>query len=79
MGFKDRQGLYEMTFKKCKYDGCEVQVEMRSTDVGWRPFEESGNKHNCQYSDYAKKQKAAGFHIQDRPQDDHYWKSHRDS
>jgi len=49
-----------MTFKKCKYDGCDVQVEMRNTDFGWRPFEESGNKHNCQFSEYAKKQRALG-------------------
>ncbi len=47
-----------MTFKKCKNDGCEIQIEVRNTAEGWRPFEESGNKHNCQFSDYAKKQRA---------------------
>lgn len=47
-----------MTFKKCRNEGCEIQIEVRNTAEGWRPFEESGNKHNCQYSDYAKKQRA---------------------
>jgi len=46
-----------MTFKKCRNEGCEVQIEVRNTAEGWRPFEENGNKHNCQYSDYAKKQR----------------------
>ena len=46
-----------MTFKKCRNEGCEIQIEVRNTAEGWRPFEESGNKHQCQYSDYAKKQK----------------------
>ena len=46
-----------MTFKKCKNEGCEVQIEVRNTAEGWRPFEESGNKHNCQYSEYARKQR----------------------
>jgi len=46
-----------MTFKKCRNEGCEVQIEVRNTAEGWRPFEENGNKHNCQFSDYAKKQR----------------------
>jgi len=46
-----------MTFKKCRNEGCEVQIEVRNTAEGWRPFEENGSKHNCQFSDYAKKQR----------------------
>jgi hypothetical protein len=46
-----------MAFKKCRNEGCEVLIEVRNTAEGWRPFEESGNKHNCQFSDYAKKQR----------------------
>ena len=51
-------------FKKCKNEGCEVQIEVRNTAEGWRPFEESGNKHNCQYSEYAKK-------LRQQEKDDH--------
>lgn len=43
-----------MTFKKCRNSGCEVQIEVRNTGEGWRPFEESGNMHQCQHSEYAK-------------------------
>jgi len=46
-----------MAFHKCRNEGCEVQIEVRNTAEGWRPFEESGSKHNCQFSDYAKKQR----------------------
>lgn len=47
-----------MAFHKCRNEGCEVQIEVRNTAEGWRPFEESGNMHQCQYSEYAKKQRA---------------------
>ena len=55
-----------MAFHKCRNNGCEIQIEVRNTAEGWRPYEESGNMHQCQHSEYAKKQRAAGFHIQDR-------------
>ena len=47
-----------MTFKKCKNEGCEIQIEVRNTAEGWRPFEESGNMHQCQHSEYAKAHRA---------------------
>ena len=52
-----RLGTQAMTFKKCRNEGCEIMIEVRNTAEGWRPYEESGNKHNCQFSDYAKKQR----------------------
>lgn len=56
-----------MAFKKCRNEGCEIQIEVRNTAEGWRPYEESGNKHNCQFSDYGKKQRA----IQEEQKNNH--------
>ena len=47
-----------MTFKKCRNSGCEIMIEVRNTAEGWRPYEESGNMHQCQFSPYALKQRA---------------------
>jgi hypothetical protein len=60
-----------MAFKKCKNVGCEIMIEVRNTAEGWRPFEESGSKHNCQFSDYAKKQRGTIGTIQGEDKDDH--------
>lgn len=48
----------EMTFRQCRNEGCEEIIEVRKTADGWRPFLESGQMHQCQFSEYAKKQRA---------------------
>lgn len=53
-----------MTFKPCKY-GCSVLVEVRQMPEGWRPFEESGTKHDCPKSPYNMKKKG----LQQQPQE----------
>jgi hypothetical protein len=60
-----------LAFKKCRNEGCEVLIEVRNTAEGWRPYEESGSKHNCQFSEYAKKQKATFGERLEMDKDDH--------
>jgi len=45
--------------QECKY-GCGKTIQLRKTDAGWRPFEESGEMHDCPKSPYNLKKQQGG-------------------